>query len=218
MYTSDSLFLRPTLKIPTESDPNQSGSSSGSGSRSSISNQEGGSGDTFELTLVAKVSPLNGTSTLEPEDAKDEHSTEQSSCSSKKEQSDRSRTRLPREESIDDFLSRIDTSIAKNKGQVVERSKNSFPSSVSMDQIGSQPVRHSASTDQTGSQPVHRIGSAFKRVGNRRRSLEKESSFHPVAIFNNGSSPDGPSTHVITKGVRSSLRRLEKEKDDLFQL
>ena len=190
MYTSDSLFLRPTLKIPVESDPNLSGSSSASGSRSSISNLEGGSGDTFELTLVAKVPPLNGSSTLKPED---EHSMEQTS------------TKLPREESIDDFLSRIDTSIAKNKGQVVERNKNCFPSSVSMDHIASQPIRH--------------VASSSKRVGNRRRkSLDKDSSFHPVAIFNNGSSPDGPSTHVITKGVRSSLRRLEKEKDDLFQL
>ena len=193
MYTSDSLFLRPTLKIPIESDPNLSGSSSASGSRSSISNLEGGPGDTFELTLVAKVSPLNGSPTLNPED---EPSVEQPSCSS---------TKIPREESIDDFLSRIDSSIAKNKGQVVERNKNYFPSSVSMDHIASQPIRH--------------VASSSKRVGSRRRkSLDKDSSFHPVAIFSNGSSPDGPSTHVITKGVGSSLRRLEKEKDDLFQL
>lgn len=192
MYTSDSLFLRPTIKIPIESDPNLSSSSSASGSRSSISNLDG-QYDSFELTLVnnVKVPPLNGL--LIPEESENSSSEQPAAETIKK---------LPREESINDFLSRIDSSIAKTKGQVVERNR-SFPSSQSMDQIAGQ--LHHPSTS--------------KRSGNRRRkSLDKEPPFQPVAIFNNGSSPDGPTTHVITRGVRSSLRRLEKEKDDLFQL
>lgn len=190
LYTSDSLFLRPTIKIPIETDPNLSSSSSASGSRSSISNLEGPY-DSFELTIVnnVKVTPVNGS--LIPEES-----------GNTKEEELAPVNKLPREESINDFLSRIDNSIAKTKGQVVERNRN-FPSSQSMDQIVGQ--QHPSSS---------------KRSGNRRRkSLDRDvSSFHPVAIFNNGPAPDGPTTHVITRGVKSSLRRLEKEKDDLFQL
>lgn len=192
MYTSDSLFLRPTIKIPIETDPNLSSSSSASGSRSSISNGLEGQYDSFELTIVnnVKVPPVNGS--LIPEES--ENSEEQPMEAVKK---------LPREESINDFLSRIDSSIAKTKGQVVERNRN-FPSSQSMDQIVGQQHQPSSS----------------RRTGNRRRnSLGKDiPSFNPVAIFNNGSSPDGPTTHVITRGVKSSLKRLERENDDLFQL
>jgi len=112
---------------------------------------------------------------------------------------------LPPDETADDFLSRIDSSIARTKDQVAKNQQHSNITSDTGDSLGYNSVGPSTSSKM--------------RFSNKTRSIPSKSKHFSLDVDVNGhNSSSSPNVIITDNKVRYSIRRLEKEQDELFQL
>jgi len=190
LWTSDSLFLRPTLNIPVVGDDYQSPLYSASSSQAS--------------TPVNGHNTL-GASSLDKSSAHTSIDCDEVSLSSPTKPSqpgsfDNGRTVHSKDESFTDFLSRIDSSISKTKNQV----------SQCQEKLATTSDHHKDLLN------FNRPSSSLSSRSSLGYGHGQHGSSH--SLHSNGSG-DIPLT-VITGGrkVNKSLRRLERKQDELFEL
>lgn len=115
---------------------------------------------------------------------------------------------------MEEFLDKIDTSIASSKKMVREQQKNSdfITSSNSDDSLyssGNSFINHNYDL-------AHPSGESSSSSYQYYQSMNHQSARHSLG----GSSNDSPSSVVKTQGrhIRNSLQRLEKQQDEIFEL
>jgi len=211
LWTDDSLFLRPTLNIPLLGETNDGDLFKTPPYSSSSSQDSSPKRKNSRATQVATSSKHNSSVvdcqdeiTLDsPESCRSQNgATSQGSSSGKTVAAVASQ----KEESVLDFLMRIDSSISKTKDQVMERETklNTKYSENDLFRISNGTTRPSSSLAQR-----HSLS-----------SLNPSESGSRTSLHSNGHGGGDHSPIVITKGrkVKYSLKRLERKQDELFEL
>jgi len=211
LWTADSLFLRPTLNIPLLGETNDGDLFKTPPYSSSSSQDSSPKRKNSRATQVATSSKHNSSVvdcqdeiTLDsPESSRSQNgATSQGSSSGKTVAAVASQ----KEESVLDFLMRIDSSISKTKDQVMERETklNTKYSENDLFRISNGTTRPSSSLAQR-----HSLS-----------SLNPSESGSRTSLHSNGHGGGDHSPIVITKGrkVKYSLKRLERKQDELFEL
>lgn len=219
LWTSDSLFCRSHLNIPIETPitqesflNNKSESSSGSGSNKSklyngkTSSYEEVNYDDVHLeeALPSSIVGNGGTLRLRKDPNFKENLCHTSQLKEEKVNgfNVQEKKDLEEEESIADFLIRIDSYIAKSKNQVNSiNQKSRLPSTYSDDNIYKSSVDKSSSSTY-----LRRQHSARNGMLSFGRPLEESKDQLELLNMAHG------------RKVASSLRKLEKQQDELFQL
>lgn len=202
LWTADSLFLRPTLSIPISDDsdlksPVYSSSSSqasspSNGHKSLVKPVKISLKDSEELSFKSSNGSIDAVANSGIENG----TNGQPSVASHK-----------RDESIKDFLSRIDSSISRTKDQVMQQEDklSSQHSESDLFQIGR--VRQSPSAAY-----LHRHSL------NSSRAIHNSDRGSSSSLASNGGLGDIPLVVTNTRTVKSSRRRLERKQDELFEL
>jgi hypothetical protein len=119
---------------------------------------------------------------------------------------------------MEEFLDKIDTSIASSKKMVREQQKNSdfVSSSQSDDSLyssGNSFINHNYDL-------AHPSGSSAYQQQQYYQSMNHQSARHSLGSMSNGDTQDNAQLIVKTQGrhVRNSLQRLEKQQDEIFEL
>jgi len=209
LWTADSLFLRPTLNIPLLGEANQIDFktppySSSSSQDSSPKRKNSSRGTTSQQSSVV--------------DCQEEVCLDSSESSSRSQNGASSENgsasaigiaataaTSQKEESVLDFLMRIDSSISKTKDQVMQRETKLNTKYSENDLFRLSNGRPSSSLAQR-----HSLS-----------SLNPSDSGSRTSLHSNGHTNGGDhSPIVITKGrkVKYSLKRLERKQDELFEL
>lgn len=192
MWTSDSLFLRPTLNIPIMGSDTSPLYTPGSSVASTPTAANGHSLANSADFGKAEAGSSSNKSSLDC----DEISLNSPSAGVSRQNSVITDAPTTSDESVADFLMRIDSSISKTKSQVTQVEGK-------LSEIDSDFMRFNN-------------GRSSGRLSNSHRKNHNGSA---TSLTSNGSSELGHTT-VITQGrkVKTSLRRLAKQQDELFQL
>jgi hypothetical protein len=200
LWTADSLFLRPTLNIPI-SETSELKSPEYSSSSSQASTPQNGHNPMLK-TFKTSLQGSDETSLKSSNGSIDGPSNGTANGDSRAP----SATSHKKEESIVDFLSRIDSSISKTKDQVMQQEDKLSSQHSESDLFQITRARHSPSTSYLRRQSF-----------NSTRASDRGSS---SSLASNGHAGLGDIPLVVTntRKVKSSRRKLELVQDDMFEL